>query len=171
MWIFWYRMINIPTTKRASVAVIVIIVLLIVFAVFPREKVDLFCPDGCNSWKGNLCGDKKSKFYTPGNLDRKKDDINSSLDKIIFLSEIETRTVKWRRCLLLGSLITLIIFAMIEKLPSWKEATMGVFLSMIVLYASFSYYWYHYYSHSVQSIKDHVKHIRDFRDMEKKVTV
>ncbi len=158
-----------PKDKKKIITLIVLLVLLVILTwAIKTEAKDLFCPsNGCDS---KLCGDGKGKFYQAGKLS-KEDTIETSLDKIVYLSKIEHRTVKWRRSLILALLVMGIAYGVQGSFPSVKNFIFTMMISFVTIYGCFSYYQYHYYDFALNMLEDNVKHIKSLKKKTKKISL
>lgn len=153
--------INTSNTSSVSKWIIIVVVLCILIWAIKTERKDLFCTADCTS-----CGDGKGKYYTEGKVEE-RDNISTSIDKIVYLSDIEQRTVKWRRALLLTIIILCLLFAIMGKIPDGKDMFLMLLAIFIPIYGSYSYYQYHYYDFPATYIKDNARHIRNLISKQK----
>lgn len=145
-----------PWNKVIKIVVFILFALIVLWCL-RSEKKDMFCPEQhCDS---KLCGDGKGKWYQ-GGMPKTEDTTSDTLDKIVYLSEIESRTVKWRRSLILSLVVMGIIYAIGSKVPSMKDFFLTLIPVFVVVYGSFSYYQYHYYKFPQEFIKQNVDKLR-----------
>lgn len=135
------------------------------YKAYKAERLDLYCPPEVKQFCKNKCGDNKGKYYIKGKPEN-TDTINELLNKIKISSNCEGSTVKWRRCLLLSIIISILIALVImQKFPSGRDFFLMVFLAFIMLYFSFSYYEYHYNKYPAININKSVNYIRNKLDL------
>jgi hypothetical protein len=107
-----------------------------------REKEDMWYikVNGKSVYKG----DGHSKNYVHGKC-TEGDSVDKIIDKIEWLSHCDTRTVKWRRFMLMSIVIlTVLLFFVVKRYLSAQELLLSVFLIYFVLYSFYSFYNYHY---------------------------
>lgn len=130
-----------------------------------RENEDMWIDPKNKAKKGD--GYSKNYMYGEGS---KKDDVESLLDKIEWLTHFESRTVKWRRFMLTALIITGLISLFIIKRPlSGTEILSFVFIIYIVLFTLSNFYIFHYERYPEVHIRDNVMSIRDRLNLKKKL--
>jgi hypothetical protein len=124
--------------------IVYIIVIFLLIKAYKSEALDIFCPPGCKEYDKKYCGDGKGKYYING-MGNDKDDIPVLLNKIELNANIDENTVKWRRCLVLAIISSILLFLIVfSKLPSGSELMMSILIIFLVFYFSFSFYQWHY---------------------------
>ncbi len=107
-------------------------------------------------------GDEFSKMYVndkPTGTDSYEDIIR----KIHNLARVDSKTVKWRRCLIASIFISVLLwFLLFTRLPTAKEMFLSILIPFLVLYGMFSYYYYHYYRFVEGYIGDHSNKLKTF---------
>ncbi len=108
-----------------------------------------------------LIGDGHGKYYYKGKKDD-KDTVETLLDKINILADTSKNTVKWRRCLILGTVSALIVSLLtFNRFPTGKQFFMILLPIFGTFYASFNYYEYHYDRYPREYIHENTKQIGD----------
>jgi hypothetical protein len=153
-----------------GVVVYALIIYLLSFAI-RSESLDLFCPAGCKEFGRPQCGDGKGKYYRDGRGD-KKDKVATLLDKIEHLSEVDGKTVKWRRSFMLAFFIALLISLLVlKRAPTGPELLLLLFLPFTVIYFGYTFYQQHYYKFVAEFTRENVDIIRGRLKLAKNRTV
>lgn len=127
-----------------------------------QEKLDLHCPTGTKNVTPQ-CGDGNGKYHGEGKY-RPGDSVETILNKIDLLGEVENNTVKWRRCLLLAYVATWFVFLLaFRKFPGILEFFLVLILVFLPFYGSYSYYRFHHSNMTVSYIKEHTAQLRRLR--------
>ena len=140
-----------------------VISLLILWVAYKAEWKDMHCPNVDIGSK--LCGPYGAGMAYAGSRPDKKDDVGKLLDKIEIASHTEEMTVKWRRCYMIAFFITLaiwffVIYPSSHRFPKFYEYTLMLFVTMMIIYYSFSFYYFHHYSAPYSFIQESVDLIR-----------
>lgn len=92
------------------------------------------------------------------------DDVPTLLEKIQKAASVENRSVKWRRSLILGFSICILLWILVISpghLPEWPKMYLSVILAAGVLYYGFNYYSYHMFDKPKENIEKCVKGVRE----------
>lgn len=141
--------------------VIYVILFAVVYKAITGEKRDLYCPKGCKSHNNLQCDDGKSKFFGDGKGEE-SDTLNTLLEKIGFVNNSADLIPKWRRCLIIAFISSLLIGVTVyERIPKGKEIFISTLVIMILMYGSYSYYEYHYTKYPKSFINNNIAMVRE----------
>lgn len=168
-----YNSINIkgiiaPNTIVDYISYILSLVLL--WTAYKAEWKDLHCGSVHDS--NDKCKDFGGGMAYVGSEPLNNDPNELLLSKIERASYTEELTVKWRRCYILSFFITLflwvtIMYPIVGRLPRFYEYFLMLFIVMMILYYSFSFYSFHHYEAPAQYIRKSVDILRDNLDLKK----
>lgn len=149
-----------------TIAIYVFIIFSIWFAV-KSESLDMFCPKGCKTYDTSKCKDGQGKYYVDGR-GVKNDRVSELLNKVEHLSEIDKKTVIWRKSFLSAVFITILISVLVlNHVPSGQEILLMIVLSFIVCYFSHMFYYQHYYRFVSDFTKENIDFIRNKLKLQK----
>lgn len=144
--------------------------LILLWVAYKAEWKDLHCPNVDIS--SGLCKPYGSGMAYAGSKPNKKDNVSDLLDKIEVASHTEEMTVKWRRSYMLAFFIGLAIWFFViypsdRRLPKFYEWGLMLFISMMIIYYSFSFYFFHHYSAPYAYIQESVDLVRQNLDLKR----
>lgn len=139
----------------------------IAYKIFKEEVHDIWCIKKKEGFifKGDGC----SKHYRYGQNDP-TDNPETLLDKIEWLTHFNSRTVRWRRYILMSIIITvLLIFFIFKKYLNIHEFLITVFIIYLILYSFSNFYTYHYERYPEMHTRDNITEIRNKLNLKKRM--
>lgn len=138
--------------------------LYLLYIAFTKEVDDIFS-DGINkNTISTQFGDGYGKFIYP-NRYCDKDSNTEKIKKLTDLIEYDENLPKWRRCLLIATLITIILsIIMHRKLLPFPDFFKYILIIFFITYFSFNYYSYHYNKYAIDNIKIYIDKFKKNKD-------
>lgn len=150
-----------------KIIVMYVLLGLIIYRILKEEIHDLWCVKTNN--KQLYKGDGYSKHYKYGR-NEKSDDAETLLDKIEWLTHFKSRTVLWRRYIIMSIAITfLMIYFTIKKRLSVDEFLISVFIIYLTLFSFSNFYYYHYERYPEMHMRDNITELRNKLNLKKNV--
>lgn len=148
-----------PFKIIVTFTVLIIFSILLIYAT-KMEYSDLFC--STNKGK-QICKSGNGVAYREGKPSP-NDSVDVLLQKISYSSIYETNSVKWRRCLILSVVITLVLFFLLfSRLPTGREFLICVLIIYFTMYLMLSFYQSQVAKYAVKQILTSIKYINDIK--------
>jgi len=138
------------------------LLLVALFIVNRIEQNDWHCHNPYEWWEKCKVADEGMAFR--GSTPKQGDSSRVLLDKIDNAAGAENNSIKWRRTLIVSTIIVFLIFVLVitpANLPEWNIFYLSILISWAILYFNFSNYSYHKYGDARRNIEASTNMLRE----------